>query len=1208
MKRFFGIVLLVMIGVVVCGSMVYAAAPVEIGSSTNSGLSYSCSAVNKKSSEMWVESGATKLCYEGEVYTCGSATVGKRYVDSDAFGIFCSKDIKGKYVWQVCGSGLSVDKFSSYPVLATLALNNQVVGEYTCKKKEYSKEYWVETKSLGLFQGTCGELDNNEVISGTSETKLCTMSVIQTCDSATVGKIKSEGLTSLLCSSSLSWNVCGKNSFFGTGFSSFLKDDVVYVGSGVSYQGFYCDGSTWQKTQMYDVVGKSVVMRVKHSKSNALLCSGSGAFEVCSMPTFTKENSDSFILGGSDISYFWTTLRVWEVQGGNVVIELPSSTKGEFSSKSGKGEGMMTLCSSSVADSGYVSKCDGIRDDVSLSSIWKEVDLGSGQFTLQHVKSGQYLCASSNGKSSNTVGKCANKNRDDVEWSTKFVRVDEDCVNGVDDDSDGLVDCSDDMCYMHLECKNLWEGKRYLAHPKSGQYLCANADGKVEMCEYANRKKDDVWQTEWNLILKTKGMRNYFLVEDVNHKNLGSILKGIAIPFSSWLCFFTGKGTGLPVIGCAQESMSDRDASVRLSFKQIATISSRNVEEKKWEVYVEPRALGNYLCAEGVKGKYGVNFCSDIKKDDLLWSTRWVLEPVPVENCVNGKDDDLDDEIDCKDSDCAQDVKCKVVCTGGTKCGGMGAKGLLDEMVCGTDFQNYRCMSSGWVGQGDNCKQCPYPEVLCDNNEDDDGDGLQDCKDSDCFADEKCKDMLCSGCMEDCLLKKDKAGVLKWMCVECDVDLQCSGGKKCINYKCDFPPETNSVTCVDSDVANDIHVKGGVTLLQGGKVVGSEEDSCVGVDVLKEMKCGLIQGKAFIDYDAKECLELPEKEYCLKGMCQKGLVLGTLGGSCDEKTVCPEGAVCDVVKGKPELGKICLGGNGGTCANSLFCAQGFVCKNNKCVDATTFKGEAICDDGIDNDKDGKIDCVDPDCDDETNGKGFVCCGGVAGKDGVDATPCVAGTICDDEGLDGSFQCVECSPGEKECAKGSCVQGKCIFCDDSDGDNGYGVKGKVTVGSVSVWDECVNDKVLKEYFCIGEIPAIGINEPGVNFKDFIDLDEIDCVQQGGSCVDGKCVGKNFCADTYEKVGKKVGKEKSIIEKFLKLFTKGKYAGCLKGDFNSDGVIDADDSTDYVLAFRNAGQGKGVDEKANLDEDVGNKIDASDTTDYVLAFRNYGKLKK
>jgi hypothetical protein len=61
------------------------------------------------------------------------------------------------------------------------------------------------------------------------------------------------------------------------------------------------------------------------------------------------------------------------------------------------------------------------------------------------------------------------------------------------------------------------------------------------------------------------------------------------------------------------------------------------------------------------------------------------------------------------------------------------------------------------------------------------------------------------------------------------------------------------------------------------------------------------------------------------------------------------GTGCD---GTPKCGDMLCCLSGGTCGNGCTCALSLI----SCV-AT----ETICNDGIDNDGDGKIDCVDPDC-------------------------------------------------------------------------------------------------------------------------------------------------------------------------------------------------------------------------------------------------------
>src|SRR3989338_5332834 len=74
-----------------------------------------------------------------------------------------------------------------------------------------------------------------------------------------------------------------------------------------------------------------------------------------------------------------------------------------------------------------------------------------------------------------------------------------------------------------------------------------------------------------------------------------------------------------------------------------------------------------------------------------------------VEVCDNTVDDDSDNNVDCDDSDCVSNDKCKVVCSDGTVCDGSPARGLLNDIVCGTDSQHWKGTNIAWVGQKDTC-------------------------------------------------------------------------------------------------------------------------------------------------------------------------------------------------------------------------------------------------------------------------------------------------------------------------------------------------------------------------------------------------------------------------------------------------------------------------------------------------------------------------
>jgi hypothetical protein len=92
--------------------------------------------------------------------------------------------------------------------------------------------------------------------------------------------------------------------------------------------------------------------------------------------------------------------------------------------------------------------------------------------------------------------------------------------------------------------------------------------------------------------------------------------------------------------------------------------------------------------------------------------------------------------------------------------------------------------------------------------------------------------------------------------------------------------------------------------------------------------------------------------------------------------------------------------------------------------------ETVCSDRIDDDNDGKIDCLDEDCYGKAGQKGLICCkSGISPEE--DNKACITDkAICDTEGITGSYQCYQCLTGEWDCEftgnKGmACQEGKCV---------------------------------------------------------------------------------------------------------------------------------------------------------------------------------------
>ena len=101
--------------------------------------------------------------------------------------------------------------------------------------------------------------------------------------------------------------------------------------------------------------------------------------------------------------------------------------------------------------------------------------------------------------------------------------------------------------------------------------------------------------------------------------------------------------------------------------------------------------------------------------------------PCPIlaaEDCSNAVDDDLDAQIDCRDSDCFGEAVCQEICDNG-----------IDD----NDTGDIDCADA-------TCALDPACDEICGNGIDDDFDGDTDCYDAACAGDPACQPMVLTGC------------------------------------------------------------------------------------------------------------------------------------------------------------------------------------------------------------------------------------------------------------------------------------------------------------------------------------------------------------------------------------------------------------------------------------------------------------------------------
>lgn len=420
-----------------------------------------------------------------------------------------------------------------------------------------------------------------------------------------------------------------------------------------------------------------------------------------------------------------------------------------------------------------------------------------------------------------------------------------------------------------------------------------------------------------------------------------------------------------------------------------------------------------------------------------------------VEICNNGADDDGDKSADCADTDCL-DQACRLangvagVCDASQKC--ICGTGL--EEIC-TDGKDNNC--NGKIDCADlacdnqlcklpngadarclaNTCKCPgtaeNTDLLCKDGIDDDCDGKVDCLDPDCQAKAPALGKICDQQGHTCT-GPDSTG--KAACSYCpgqeaaevtcgdQKDNDCDGLSDCSDSDC------NTKTCATNGKVCDFAVASCVCSGNGAPPETSAETSCgdgIDNDCNGTKDCADSSCKGSLASCGSNGLKCTAAGACA---CS-----GNGGASQASETTCSDGADNDC-DGKSDCeesycqasgtaaGKVCNSATGHTCSADM--GSGSSCsictvpggivetKEGQATGGATF----TCNDGKDNDCDGKTDCNDSDC------TGLSCdatgkqCPQTGGACGLCPYGQLVETSCDD-GVDN-----DCN-GSKDCADSSC---------------------------------------------------------------------------------------------------------------------------------------------------------------------------------------------
>lgn len=476
-----------------------------------------------------------------------------------------------------------------------------------------------------------------------------------------------------------------------------------------------------------------------------------------------------------------------------------------------------------------------------------------------------------------------------------------------------------------------------------------------------------------------------------------------------------------------------------------------------------------------------------------------------TEVCGNGLDDDFDGAADCADVDCASDPGCgtpqpETACNDGADNDGDGAVDCADTDCAASPF----------------CAPLPN-EIFCADLVDNDLDGFVDCADTDCFGQASCSLPPESNC--DNGIDDDADGMTDCVDPNCATSPDCADGEDvcddgidndgdalidCIDDDC-----SGNVACVDPGQCSPIGQLSCGDVLSGSNTMpGSTDDD--------EIYCGYNPGGWFGDEvawvftpDADGLVEIT-----LTGLSADLDIMALVQDNGCDPNDCeangwnpppqPESMDWYAFEGTPYY--IVIDGWQGASSNFTMTVT------------CTPSDEQDCGDGVDEDQDGDLDCADVDClgsplcpetqcanliDDDADGNAD--CGD---PDCFLAANCLPEAACDDgadNDIDGAIDCAD-----SDCfGQASCASNDCCTVSGAPGCNDA-----TSVSCVCAFDNfCCT--VSWDAICVSEfVSQCGgtCSQPEV-CTDFTDNDLDGFVD----CADSDCALDPFCASATEICG-------------------------------------------------------------------------------------------
>jgi hypothetical protein len=242
----------------------------------------------------------------------------------------------------------------------------------------------------------------------------------------------------------------------------------------------------------------------------------------------------------------------------------------------------------------------------------------------------------------------------------------------------------------------------------------------------------------------------------------------------------------------------------------------------------------------------------------------------------------------------------------------------------------------GAEGEFDVSVACGEPED-CDDGDDDNGNGLVDCEDSQCWGD--------TACLEDCDDGEDDD--LNGL-VDCDDAASCADAANCVESDCGDGEDDDADTltdCADFECGGSADCAGGDGAL--GDACDSHDD-CEGGGCLFEDYSGWPGGYCSpFGTDPDFCATCPGDTTCL-GFIGGPFICAT---NCTGPSDCRTGYQCNTETG------FCVGG----CTDSAQCTATGYCSGDAADPGACVTPDEVCTGGVDEDGDTLVDCDDVDC-------------------------------------------------------------------------------------------------------------------------------------------------------------------------------------------------------------------------------------------------------